>query len=204
MKKSNLIIGASILLTAIMALGSYLIYDNCSTESRILSMIRKNLGVVNYYCKANNINPRIYISIIYGELHSNYNFFDDFDNLRAEYGFDPSAGFGQMKVSTLMWLEENYSDGKIISKSRNRKEAVSKLLNDTSNIAYSVFYIKLISQKLRSITAKEPTVKQLGSFYSLGIDHGKREINSDFTSPVGLAAEKFYYSDDLIEIYPRQ
>lgn len=203
MKKRNLIIG-TIILAAILAMGSYLIFDKYSTESRIILLISKNTEVVNYYCKTYNIEPRIYISIIYGELHSNYNFFDDFDNVRAEFGFDPSAGFGQMKVSTLMWIEENYPDGKTITKSRNRNEAVRKILNDTTNIAYSVFYVKLIRQKLLDINAKEPTVKQLGAFYSLGIDHGKRKINTNFTSPVGLAAEQFYNSDKLIEIYPRQ
>ncbi len=203
MKKRNWFI-SGIILFAIIALASIFIYDNnFSSESQILEMISQNRDDVIYYCKVNNLEPRVYISIIYGELHSNFNFFDGFDDVRAEFGFDPSAGFGQMRVSTFMWLEENFADGKIITKSRNKNEVVRKILNDKTNIAYTTFYIKLISEKLLSIDGKPPTVKQLGSHYSLGIDHGKRKINKDFTSPVGINAEKFYYSSNLIDIYPR-
>jgi len=61
----------------------------------------------------------------------------------------------------------------------------------------------LIRNKLRDELNIEPSVKLLGSYYSLGIDHGKRKINPDFTSPVGEAAEEFYYSDKLITLFPR-
>jgi len=203
MKKRIWII-SSIALLAILIFASYVVYNNnYSSESKILAMISQNREIINYYCKVNNIKPRAYISVVYGELSSNFNFFDGFDFVRAEFGFDPSAGFGQMRVSTFMWLEENYADGKTITRSRNRNETVSKIINDTTNIAYTTFYLKLISDKLLSVDGKEPTIRQLGSFYSLGIDHGKRKINKDYTSNVGRVAEKFYYSNDLISIYPK-
>lgn len=188
---------------AVLALAGYFIIDNKnSSERNILSMISKNREIVDYYCQVNNLKPRVYISVVYGELRSNYNFFDGFDNIRAEYGFNPSAGYGQMRVSTFMWLEENFADGKIITKSRNRDEVVRKIMNDTINIAYTTFYVNLIRKKLQSIDNILPTIKQLGSFYSLGIDHGRREINKNATTPVGINAEKFYYSNKLIDLYP--
>ncbi len=203
MKKRIWIISGIILLGIIIFI-SYLKYDNdYSRESRIISWISKNKEIVNYYCKVNNIKPRVYISIVYGELHSNFNFFDNFDSLRAAYGFNASIGFGQMRISTVMWLEENYADGQIIKRSRNKNELTRKILNDKMNIAYTTFYVKLITDRLLSIDGKEPTIRQLGSFYSLGIDHGKRKINKDYTSNVGRVAEKFYYSNDLISIYPK-
>jgi hypothetical protein len=203
MKKRIWII-TGVVLFSVSVCVAYFIYDKNSKENKILSMVGKNRDIVNYYCKVNHINPRVYISVVYGELHSNWNFFDDFDNIRAQYGFDPSAGFGQMRVSTFMWIEDKYADGTIITKSRTRDELVHKLLNDTTNIAYSSFYVKQISDKLLSLDGSAPTIRQIGSFYSIGIDHGERKMNKKNTTPVGREAENFYYSNNLIDIYPRE
>jgi hypothetical protein len=183
---------------------TYILIAESDREKTIIERISRHSEHVIYYSQLNNIDPRVYISIVYGELSSNMNFFDEFDNIRADFGYDPSVGFGQMRVSTFMWIEHKYADGINIIKSKDDKELVTKIKDDITNIAYTTFYVGLIYKKIRDELNIEPSVKLLGSYYSLGIDHGKRKINPDFTSPVGEAAEEFYYSVKLLNQYPRK
>ena len=185
-------------------LGSFIYYSQSDRENVIIERISEHSEEVKYYSELNGIDPRVYISIVYGELSSNLNFFDEFDDIRADFGYDPSVGFGQMRVSTFMWIEHKYADGVHIIKSNNTEELVAKIKDDVTNIAYTTFYVGLIEKKIRNELNIEPSVKLLGSYYSLGIDHGKRKINPDFTSPVGEAAEEFFYSDKLLNQYLRK
>lgn len=193
-----IILGISIVL-----LVSFILYLDIDRESTIIERISRHSEQVHHYSNLNQINPRVYISIVYGELSSNMNFFDEFDNIRADFGYDPSVGFGQMRVSTFMWIEYKHADGVNIIKSKNEDELVTKIKDDITNISYTTFYVGLIRDKIRDELDIEPTVKLLGSYYSLGIDHGKRKLNPNFTSPVGEAAEEFYYSDKLLLLFPR-
>lgn len=102
-----------------------------------------------------------------------------------------------------MWIEEKYSGCIGISKSKNRDELIRKIIDTKTNISYSVFYIALIKKKIIETTGQEPKVKDVASYYSLGIDHGGQKINLSNTTPVGLEAEKFYYSDKLADIFPK-
>ncbi len=198
--KYLLIIGCVV----ISAIASLIYYLESDREAEIIERISRQAEHVKRCSALNGIEPRVYISIVYGELSSNMNFFDEFDNIRADFGYDPSVGFGQMRVSTFMWIESKYADGINIIKSKNEKELVKKIKDDLINIAYTAFYVGLIKKKINEELNIQPSVKLLGSYYSLGIDHGRRELNPNFTSPVGEAAEEFYFSDKLLEQYPRK
>ena len=201
MNRKNITYSVSII---IIVFGGFvkILYDKQTLETKIIDLISLNKEYIYKYCKINHIKPRLYVSVIYGELNSNLNFFDEFDNIRAEYGYDPSVGFGQIRVSTFMWLEDKYSDGKYIIKSKTEDELIKKILNTENNIKYTVFYIKLIIGKLSKILKKEPSIITIGSLYSLGIDHGMRKINPNFVSQVGQSAEEFYNSYKLINLFP--
>jgi hypothetical protein len=192
----------SALLVAALAAG-YFLYDSWSRESRVVKRISEASCFINSACTRFGIDSRLMASVVYGELFSNLNVLDEFDRIRAEYGFDPSVGFGQMRVSTFIWLEECSADGKNIFRSRDKKELVKKISNDSINIIYSACYIALIKNRLFNEWDKEPDIRQIGSYYSLGIDHGCRKPNPEFVTPVGLAAEEFYNSDKLLSVYPR-
>lgn len=86
-------------------------------DKNTIRLFKLNENIIKRYCSIYKVEPRIYISIVYGELINNFNEFDEFDNLRAELGLDPSVGFAQMKVSTFSWIEKNIND-KLIKKSK--------------------------------------------------------------------------------------
>lgn len=157
-----------------------------------LSIILSRKVLINNYCKIFNLNPRLYISVIYGELINNYNALDNFDETRAYLGFDASIGFAQLRISTIKWIELNYSDLPFISQSSSRKELIEKGLNDTTNVIYSVLYVKLIKEKLSKIYS----VRSIGSYYGIGIDK-QQKIDKNYTNAIGDSAMAFYFSDRL-------
>jgi len=167
-----------------------------------LRLFKRNENIIKKYCLIYKVEPRIYIAIVYGELNNNFNEFDQFDNLRAEIGLDPSVGFAQMKVSTFSWIEKNIKD-KLIKKSRNNKELLKKIKYDTTNIMYSILYIKNINELFLNKYGKNASVKSLGTYYSIGIDYGKDHVDSSNSNIVGETAEKFYYTNLLINEFPR-
>ncbi len=164
-----------------------------------LSIILSRKVLINNYCKIFNLNPRLYISVIYGELINNYNALDNFDETRAYLGFDASIGFAQLRISTIKWIELNYSDLPFISQSSSRKELIEKGLNDTTNVIYSVLYVKLIKEKLSKIYS----VRSIGSYYGIGIDK-QQKIDKNYTNAIGDSAMAFYFSDRLIKIFDRK
>ncbi len=203
MNKKKILYSISVIVFIVLEIFLKILYDDYTRETKIIKLITSNGEIIKKYCRFNNIQKRLYVSVIYGELNSNLNFFDEFDDIRAEYGYDPSVGFGQIRVSTFMWLEENYSDGKYIIKSKTEDELIKKILDIDINIKYTTFYIKLIREKLSELLELEPSVISIASQYSLGIDHGKRKINPNFVSPVGQSAKDFYYSDKLLGLFPK-
>ncbi len=153
-----------------------------------------NSNSINKYCDIYKINPRIYISIIYGELYNNFDELDKFDEISARMGYDPSIGFSQIKVSTAYWIEENFSDNYYIKKSKNKTELVNKLMNDSTNILYSIFYVKLIRDKIISKYKIEPSLKLVASYYGRGIDYSKNEIDTCYHNRIGVTADNYYKS----------
>jgi len=159
-------------------------------------------GVIHHICAQIKFSERKYVSCIYGELYNNYNEFDKLDIFRAKLGYDPSVGFSQIKISTFYWIEDN-SNNPLITKSLTKKELLSKITTDSINILYSVTYIKMINNLFVKKYSKDASVKSLGSFYSAGIDYGKDDVDTNYFNIVGETAEKFYYSNMLINEYPR-
>lgn len=171
----------------------------------IRDVIESQRDIIIKSCSLYNIKPRMYVSIIYGELKNNFDEWDRFDNFRAKIGMDPSIGFAQIKVSTAFWIEDNYADNKIIFKSNNQEELVKKIINDSINILYSVFYIKLIQDELIKKFQREPSVKTLASYYGRGIDYYMEDqLDSLYYNQIGVTAERFYNSDELLECLPRK
>lgn len=193
------------LATIVLLIFTPLFIFNCGedSEKEILDKFKLKSKIINESCALMNLEPRVYISVIYGELSNNFDHWDRFDDFRAKIGGDPSVGFSQMKVSTFMWIEDNYSDNKLIIKSKKYSEAVDKLINDSTNILYSVFYIKLIQDKFLNLFNSKPSVKNIASYYGKGIDYSNSVIDLDYFNQVGSSAEEFYDSNILIEEYPR-
>ena len=188
-----------ILLMGIIIIWAFINKDNHDFDSEFLSN-----PYINIDCKRLGIKHRIYISIIYGELKNNFDKWDKFDNLRAKIGMDPSVGFAQIKVSTAEWIEDKYSDNKFIYKSNNYDELVDKLINDSTNTLYSVFYIKLIRDKLFNKFKRVPSVKLIASYYGRGIDYYREDnIDSAYYNQIGITAQEFYDSDKLLDSFPR-
>lgn len=180
--------------------GIFLISCNKSPEAEINYIIESHSDLIQENCRLFNIHPRAYASIIYGELKNNYNEWDRFDTFRARIGMDPSLGFAQIKVSTFMWIEDNYANEQHISKSNSKDELIDKMLNDSINICYSVFYVKLISDKISEKFNTKPSVKTIASYYAKGIDYYKIDsLDLSYYNQVGISSEEFYISNKLIK-----
>ncbi len=181
-----------------------LLNEITSFNGDILKTIVVNEKFIKKLINEIGIQHRIFISIIYSELKLNYNDFDRFDEIRARWGFDPSVGFAQMKISTAYWIENNYNNGKLIRKSKSREELIDKIINDSTNVIYSGFYIKLIQDKLFFKFHEKPSIKLIASYYGRGIDYYREDyIDSSYYNQIGITAQEFYDSDKLLDSFPR-
>lgn len=173
------------------------------SSARILDDIEQNAEAIRGICSEFRMDPRQYVSVIYGELSSNLDYYDRFDEVRARVGFNPSIGFAQLKVSTAMWLEERLSEAGTVEASATRQELVDRLLQMKANITYSVFYLSLIRERLVKEGTKEPSLRSLGSYYARGIETTSENLSVTYFNPVGTKAEEFYHSDLLVATFPR-
>lgn len=183
-------------LVAFVLLISTLLISYAENYQFPLNTFLSHRKIIERYCNKFDLDYRLYISVIYGELINNYNTLDHFDETRAYLGFNPSIGFSQIRISTIRWIESNYSNLPGISQSANRKELINKGINDTTNILYSVLYIKLIEQKL----ANYNSVKSIGSYYGKGIDNSKA-IDINYSNVIGDSAESFFFSNKLSNVF---
>ncbi len=170
-------------------------------QKDILARIALHEQAIKQYSEMFTVEPRMYVSVIYGELYNNLNIYDEFDETRARLGFDPSIGFSQMRISTALWIENNCMTNAVVTKSRSKKELIDKLTDDTINIAYSVLYVRLISQKVPRKTSS--SINTIASYYGRGIDFNKDVSDTLYTNSIGKTAEEFYHSDLLCDIFPR-
>jgi hypothetical protein len=155
-------------------------------------VILERWDLINRICLHLQQDPLIYACVVYGELYCNFDHLDQYDDLRAAAGFNPSLGFAQMRLSTVEWIEETFAEELQITPSRHRSERIQRTRDDSTNIAYSVFYLLRIRQVLRDSLGYDPTVQQVGSWYARGIDRDILKIEADYCNPVGLmAAEAF-------------
>lgn len=173
-------------------------------NNNLLNELKEREAIIVKSCKVFDINSRLYASIIYGELKNNLDQLDKLDDIRAKLGFDPSVGFAQLRVSTAKWIEDNYSDNIVIKKSKNRSKLVENIISDSTNILYTAFYIWLINKKLSEKFAQKPTIRMLASYYGKGIDNDfSNHPATNYYNQIGTTAEEFYYSNDLIDVFPR-
>lgn len=108
-----------------------------------------------------------------------------------------------MRISTFSWLENNFSNNSFIRKSRNKNQLLKKIKDINQNILYTSFYVKLIIEGFTKTYRVYPNIRTIASYYGVGIDRDNIEFDSSYYNIIGLSAETFYYSDKLIELYPR-
>jgi hypothetical protein len=174
-----------------------------SYKYRIIETIKNNSSNILDACKLHDINARVYVSVVYGELINNLDEFDNFDETRAKIGLNPSVGFSQMRISTGLWIENHYDNYEGIKKSKDRDELVNKLLDERTNIDYSVLYVKLISNQIEQQTMYPCVIKSIGSYYAKGIDRDSIIIDTGYSNNVGISAMTFYESQEFIDLFPR-
>lgn len=173
-------------------------------EKNIISMIVEREKTINITCHLLGVQPRIYVSVVYSELINNFDNLDRFDEFRARIGANSSLGFAQIKVSTCFWIENNYSGYYGIYLSNSSKELVDKIVNDSINIHYSCFYIKLIHDMFHNTFQNHVvSAKNLASYYGIGIDEIDRKLDTLYSNKLGISADSFYYSNKLIGLFPR-
>lgn len=173
-------------------------------ETDTISRIIKQKKVIHSVCKVLDINPRLYVSVIYSELINNFNALDNFDEFRARIGSNASIGFAQIKLSTCYWIEKNYSGKYGIYNSNSNKELVDKIVQDSINIHYSGVYIKLILDFFyRTHKDYKVDAKNIASYYGIGIDEIDRKADLRYSNILGITADSFYYSRKLLDIFPK-
>jgi len=165
-----------------------LIYkSNSYTDA--LKLNRSNIINIS---KKLNFDSKIVFSIIESELSLNYNVFDKYDNLRAKLGEDPSIGLCQIKISTAVWIEKNFSEEySSLEISSARNVLIDKLNDDSINIYYCVVYLDVIRNKYYSLYQEFPSVQVLASLYSKGIDK-KQKCDYNYINNVGEKALALY------------
>jgi len=72
----------------------------------------------------------------------------------------------------------------------HRFELLERVLEDSSNILYSVCYLRLIRETLQTAGIDSPSIRQLGSWYAHGIDRDTLHVDPVYSNPVGMVAEK--------------
>jgi len=167
--------------------------NHSETTTPLLRLLLSNKTYIDSYCEYYGVDPRLYVSVIYGERVNNVSEVDSLDAIRAALGFNPSIGFGQLRISTADWIERYHADSLYISRSKCRKELVSKTATDSTNILHSVKYVQLISDALRSTPGLDTLrrVNLIASYYGRGIDEGKG-IDTQYSNILGDSALAMY------------
>lgn len=176
-----------ILITGIM----FIVCPNFS-QNTYNSFLNRNNSLIVKVCKKYSIDELLFKSVIYGELINNYDVFDKMDNLRAELGYDASIGECQIKISTAQWIEKNLANKYKLRISSNREELLKYLQNPEKNIQYSCIYIKSIHDTLYHYFNTEPSVLNIASYYSYGIDFPYRKFSINYRNIVGDSAYSYY------------
>lgn len=193
----------SIFIIAIITTLSIFLWKTRRTHS-ILEGFANNAGLINQLCDHYSIDPRLYVSVVYGELYNNLDDLDRTDILRAAAGFNPSIGFAQIRLSTAKWIEIEHCDELEIKPSKNRYDLIERIARDSMNICYSICYIRLIQKSFQETTGALPNVQQTGSWYARGIDREDVVLSSEYQNIVGRTANQFYQSEALTNHYPRE
>jgi hypothetical protein len=161
--------------------------------------LNKYLNYVDTACHIYDMLPGVYLSIIYSERVHNINDFDKADFTRAYLGFDASVGFGQLKISTVEWIENEYPELLPFEKSKDRTCLIDRLSHIDTNILYSVLYCHIINHHYENTFGYPADVAALASYYGRGIDYGKGVHDEFYLNHLGLTAYDYfkkYYSED--------
>ncbi len=159
------------------------------------------------------ISSRIITSVLYAERFLNFNWEDAvLDNVLAYSGYNSSVGFGQIKISTAFWIEQEIRDksskyylgvsmASAIQQSKSRDELIKKVINDSINILYCAAYISMIQKRWKNAGTflnKNNETGILGTLYSLGIVNANGEERKPHNNPqmnkFGVIAQNFFDS----------
>ncbi len=159
--------------------------------------------MIQSICVDSVITPRTLSAVIYGERYENVNFFDYYDQIRAELGYDPSVGLCQVKVSTAIWLLSGKDSVLSQTTLPSRHQLVALLQNDSCNLDLALQYLTLIKSEYSNVYGFPPDITQLAAIYSRGIDFGKKVPAYDYRNSIGDRAHEFFESSRLRHIFPR-
>ena len=189
-------------------------------EERVLNKLIARKEIIHSTARSVGISPRIVASVIYAERLLNYNWDDAIlDDVLAKSGYNSSIGFGQVKLNTAFWIEEElhnpagkYYLGKEIAsqfkRSSSRNELAEKLIKDSSNIYYAAAYIAMIKQSWKSVYLfrLENEAGILATLYSLGINVANGTERLPHPNPkmndFGRTAQDFFDSFELRKEFP--
>ncbi len=155
-------------------------------------ILKKYYDEAEKACKAYHLPVGIYLSVIYAERLHNINDLDRADFTRASLGFDASVGFGQLKISTVEWMESEYPDCLPFEPSQNRSRLVNRLAHADTNIIYSVLYCRLITDHFEEKFGYPADVATVASYYGRGIDYGKGVHDEFYLNHLGLTANDYF------------
>lgn len=152
----------------------------------------KYYDTIEGICQDFSLSPDLYFSIVYAERMHNVNKLDKADFSRARLGFDASVGFAQLKISTVAWIESNYSHLLSFSPAGNRMHLIRRLSFPDTNIVYSAAYCRIIVETFQERFGYPPDVAAMASYYGRGIDYGKEMDNEFYLNELGLTAYDYY------------
>jgi hypothetical protein len=182
-------------------------------DRRILDELVERKSVILHAAKTVGISPRIVASVLYAERYLNYNWDDEIlDNVLAQSGYNSSVGFGQIKITTAFWVEQelNNSISKYylgnavasqILRSATREKLIKKVTNDSVNILYCAAYLAMVQYRWKSAGIFLPMNVEagiLGTLYSLGVINSNGEERTPHPNPqmnkFGFTAQEFFDS----------
>jgi len=178
-------------------------------NSDALKRIQELAEYIRSYAAQFDVDPVIVGSVIFVEQFNNYNLVDVWTDWLAISGLiDMSVGVGQVRVSTVKYLEEqgyvpaisfkklNVSfSGFLIAESSENVARYLCLLNDSTNVFYVAAYIKCLEDIWSEDYPEIPSTPNiLGSLYNLG--HEEESHENPEPSPFGTEVDYVY---DLIK-----
>lgn len=168
-------------------------------ENGFESVIAENINIIEKMSKKYEIDLIVFKSVMYGEYVNNVDVFDETDFIRARFGYDASVGVCQIKISTAMWIEENFAKEYKINISPDRESLIKKLSHPSNNIEYSFIYLRIIVDTLSVVFKTAPSIINIASYYSYGIDLSFRNFTTDYHNVVGDSATSYFLRNEKID-----
>jgi|GEM_PF-3074745 len=182
----------SLLLTAI-CLSAFIAMMKVD-EALLCRTIEKHHSDINAFCRGKALESRRFAAVIYSERKNNVNFWDRYDRIRAELGYDSSVGISQVKVSTALWIrhQSNPPENGIPEKVLTLPSVIEELLDDSLNIEIAGQYLCRIIEDFSLTYGRQPNTAELATLYSRGIDYQKKMPDKLIINQIGECALEYF------------